>query len=65
MLVPQYFPEYLADLSDYPTKHTGVCISDAEILVHLLWADALILVSTQAKDSQRQLDSLFKFCSKD
>ena len=61
---PTIFREYLADLSDYLPKHTGVCISDAEILVHLLWADDLILVSTQAKDSQKQLDSLFKFCSK-
>ena len=61
---PTIFREYLADLSDYLPKHTGVCISDAEILVHLLWADDLILVSTQNKDSQKQLDSLFKFCSK-
>ena len=61
---PTIFREYLADLSDYLPKHTGVCISDAEILVHLLWADDLILVSTQATDSQKQLDSLFKFCSK-
>ena len=33
---PTIFREYLADLSDYLPKHTGVCISDAEILVHLL-----------------------------
>ena len=61
---PVIFREYLADLSDYLPKHTGEFISDAEILVHLLWADDLILVSTQAKDSRKQLDSLFKFCSK-
>ena len=48
---PTTFREYLADLSDYLPKHTGVCIPDAEILVHLLWADDLILVSTQNKNS--------------
>ena len=49
-------------------EYTGVCISDSnisnELLLHLLWADDLIMVSAAAKDTQRQLDGLARFSFK-
>ena len=38
------FRKYMADLGRYLDKEVGVCVS-ADILVHLLWADDLILFS--------------------
>ena len=60
---PTIFREYLSDLSKYMLQHTGVCISEMEILLHLLWADDLILVSTTLAGSENQLQGLSKCCS--
>jgi hypothetical protein len=61
---PSMFREMLADLKVYLNAECGIVISDTLILVHLLWADDLILVSDSAGGLQSQLDGLFKFCSK-
>jgi hypothetical protein len=61
---PSMFREMLADLKDYFNAEYGIVISDTLILVHLLWADDLILVSDSAGGLQSQLDGLYTFCSK-
>ena len=62
---PIIFREYLADLKNYLDEQSGVCMADAEIsemiLLHLLWADDLVLISSTAKGTQRQLDGLENF----
>ena len=59
---PTLFRRYLHDLKDYLDEYTGICISD-EILLHMLWADDLVMVSCTPKHAQRQLDGLSKFCA--
>ena len=61
---PIIFKKYLNDMKDYLKEHTGVVLSDDEILVYLLWADDLITVSTSVQDAQKQLDGVAKFSSK-
>ena len=56
------FRKYMADLGDYLNAEYGVVISD-EIIVHLLWADDLILFSDTEKGLQNLLNGLHKFCS--
>ena len=50
------FRKYLADLHSYLNENTGVILSYDEILVHLLWADNLIMTSTTTADAQNQLN---------
>ena len=57
------FRRYLADLSEYLTCHSGVCLGEM-IVLHMLWADDLILVTETIKDMQRQLDGLATFGEK-
>ena len=54
------FRRYLADVSDYLTSHSGVCLGDM-IMLHLLWADDLILVTEEIDGMQKQLDGLAEF----
>ena len=56
------FRKYMQDISDYLSKAVGVCISN-EIIVHLLWADDLILFSDTTEGLQKQLNGLYKYCS--
>ena len=58
---PYLFKKYLSDLKTYLDDYTGVILNE-ELLIHLLWADDLILLSTNVADSQKQLDGLSKFC---
>lgn len=60
---PIVFRKYLSDLKTYLQKHTGVVLSDDEIMVYLLWADDLVNVSTNVTDAQKQLNGVTKFCS--
>ena len=53
----------MADLRQYLDENVGVCIGEL-ILVHLLWADDLILVSDSIAGLQKQLNGLCTF-SKD
>ena len=55
------FRKYLQYIRAYLSKAVGVCISN-EIIVHLLWADDLILFSDTTEGLQKQLNGLHK-CS--
>ena len=61
---PTVFKKYLGDMMDYLKEHTGVVLSEDEILVYLLWADDLITFSTNVQDAQKQLDGIAKFSAK-
>ena len=52
----------MADLCEYLTTEFGVCTEEM-ILLHLLWADDLILVSDTIEGLQAQLDGLLNFCA--
>ena len=56
------FRKYMGDLDSYLSTAHGICI-DEEIIVHLLWADDLILFSDTFHGLQIQLDGLKQFCS--
>ena len=55
------FRKYMADLGKYLNSEYGVVLSD-EIVVHLLWADDLILFSDTQQGLQKLLNGLQKFC---
>ena len=57
------FRKYLADLGEYLSKHIGICVYD-NIVVHLLWADDLVLLLDTAAELQTRLDGLLQFCWK-
>ena len=61
---PIIFRKYLSDLRSYLNEKTGVILSEDEILVHLLWADDLIMTSTTTADAHNQLNGLSNYCSK-
>ena len=56
------FVDFLSDTRTYLEEKCGVTVDD-EILVHLLWADDMIIVSNSANGLQSSLDNLFKYCS--
>ena len=60
---PPLFCQYLSDLDNYLHQNCGLCIAD-DIIVHLLWADDLVLVSDSDEGLQKQLNGLFTFCEK-
>ena len=55
------FRKYLSDLDEYLYNEVGICMEDT-IIVHLLWADDLILASDSSDGLQRQLNDLCDFC---
>ena len=59
---PMLSRQYMADLGDYLIKHCGLCITD-DIIVHLLWADDLVLISDSENGLQKQLNCLLRFCA--
>ncbi len=61
---PHTFVSYLSDLRQYLDESAGIHIDSDLILLHLLWADDLILVSSSQEGLQQQLDLLFEYCSK-
>ena len=56
------FWKHMSDLKPYLDYRVGVCI-DNDVVAHLLWADDLILFYDTASGLQKQLNSLYKFCS--
>ena len=58
---PMFFRKYLADLSDYKSTHTGICVNE-EIMIHRLWADDLFTVASSVLNAQKQMDGLLSFC---
>jgi len=63
-LSPNMFRELLCDMKTFLDEECGIVIDDEEILVHMLWADDLILMADSEIGLQRQLDGLYNFCSK-
>ena len=63
-LSPNMFRQLLQDLSCYLDSKRGIVLNANQILLHLLWADDLILLSDTEEGLQRQLDGVFQFCSK-
>jgi hypothetical protein len=59
---PNLFRKFLADLRDYLDCNYGVVLNSETILLHLLWADDLVLLCDTEKGLQRQLNGLFMFC---
>ena len=62
-LSPNMFRFILADLREFLENELGIVIGE-ELLVHLLWADDLVLMSDSAEGLQNQLNCLFEFCCK-
>ena len=56
------FRKFMADLCNYLHTEFGVLLGDL-IILHLLWADDLILISNSPVGLQKQLNGLEKFCS--
>ena len=50
---PTFFIKHLSDLGDYLSKHGGVWLY-GEVILHLFWADDLVLLSDSAKGLQKQ-----------
>ena len=57
------FRYMLNDLKDFLDDKCGIVVNN-NILVHMLWADDLVLLSDSASGLQKQLDGLLEFCSK-
>ena len=62
-LSPNMFRFMLSDLSEYLDAMDGIVLAD-EVISHILWADDLVLMSDSQEGLQRQLNGLFKFCSR-
>ena len=52
----------MADLGNYLNSECGIVISD-EILVHLLWADNLVIFSDTKQGLQKLINDLQKCCA--
>ena len=64
-MITRYVVQYTFNTQyNFLTRDHGIVITDKEILLHLLWADDLVLISDTAKGLQTQLDGLFTFCSR-
>ena len=57
------FRKYMADMGDYLKSRFGVYMGHS-IIMHLLWADDLVLISDTCAGLQKQLDGLQNFCTK-
>ena len=60
---PDMFVDFLSDLRDYLNEKCGIVV-DNDILLHLLWADDLIIVANSTADLQNSIDLLYKYCSR-
>jgi exonuclease III len=63
-LSPSMFRKLLIDLRNFLKSKHGIVITDGEILLHILWADDLLLVADSPQGLQAQFDGLYAFCSK-
>ena len=57
------FRKYLSDLNEYLNSKFGICVGEV-IIMHILWADDLILITDEENGMQRHLDGLLEFCRK-
>ena len=58
---PMLFRKYLADLNNYLSTYTGICVNE-ETMIHRLWADDLFTVANSVSNAQKQMDGLLSFC---
>jgi hypothetical protein len=63
-LSPNMFKKMLDDLREFLKCDHGIVTLDEHVLVHMLWADDLILMANSAIGLQKHLDGLYKFCSR-
>ena len=59
---PVLYWQYMPDLGDHLTRQYGICITE-DIIVHLLWADALFLISNNVNGLQKQLNGFLASCT--
>ena len=57
------FRKYMADLDVFLNTEFGVCIGEM-IIVHILWADDLILMPDSPECLQHHIKGLLRFCTK-
>ena len=57
------FRKYLSDLDEYLKTTVGICVGEI-IIMHILWADDLILITDNECGMQKHLDGLLGFCRK-
>ena len=57
------FRELLCNMRSFLNTEFGIVMNGEELLVHMLWADDLILMSSSEIGRQKQLDGLLKFVS--
>ena len=55
------FRKYLADLSDYMSTHTGICVNE-DIMIHRLWPNDLFTVASIVSNAQKRMDGILSFC---
>lgn len=60
---PDMFVDFLSDMSEYLSHSCRIVITNELLLLHLLWADDLILVSDTVSGLQKQLGNLSCYCS--
>ena len=60
---PDMFKDFLSDVGEYLLHSSGVVITTELILLHLLWADDLILISNTTEGLQMQLNNLQEYCT--
>ena len=63
-LSPSMFRKLLIDMRNFLNINHGIVLTEDETLVHMLWADDLILVADSKEGLQSQFDGLYRFCSK-
>ena len=61
-LSPNMFRYMLNDLRGFINTSYGISIDD-ELLLHVLWADDLVIMSDTPEGLQHQLNGLYIFCS--
>ena len=63
ILSPKLFNEFLSDLPNYLKESNGVALSN-RMLIHISYADDIILLAHSATSLQSSITSLHEFCKK-
>ena len=57
---PVLFRKYLADLTNYFSTYTRICVNE-EIMMHRQWADDLFTYTGSVSNGQKQMDDILSF----